>query len=216
MIQRMMTEITNKYVCKTKDAGVFANIVIDGAKFKICAYDVEKIGHVTTVEMKRWIGFWEMQSLIITPYEKDMPIYYYNRHREKGHFIYRVEVFDTQFEPIEVSTMAEVVEKYSSLPDDPQNERWYDEYKLPVCAVKKVEKKRKEELSPMIWEHFSAYMDLLERAPECKPIEMKKKVNVFVKELCEKSGIAIVEIFIANYGEKITEKFANEVLFGLK
>lgn len=216
MIQRMIEELKQKYNCAPVEAGVFANVVIEGAKFKICAYDVKGIGRVATVEMKRLIGFWDMQSLIITPFEKDMPIYYYNRHREKGHYIYRVEVFDTQLNGIDVSDMSHVIEKYASLPDEPQNERWYDEYKLPACTVKKVEKKGKEDLSPMIWEHFSAYMDLLEKAPACKPVEKKKKVNVFVKELCEKSGIAIVEIFIANYGEKVTEKLANEVLFGLK
>ncbi|MBQ8518814.1 MAG: hypothetical protein IJ455_04295 [Agathobacter sp.] len=216
MIQRMVEEIKSKYACKTQDVGVFEKVVIDGATFRMCAYNMKGLGRVATVQMKRLVGFWDMQSLIITPFEKDMPIYYYNRHREKGKYIYRVEVFDTQFEPIETSTMEAVVEKYKELPDDPQNERWYDEYKLPVCAVKKVEKKRKEDLSPMIWEHFCAYMDLLEKAPECKPVEKKKKVNVFVNELCEKSGIAIIEIFIANYGTKITEKLANEVLFGLK
>lgn len=216
MIQKMIEEIKVKYTCKTVDAGVFANVVIEGAKFKICAYDVQGIGRVATVEMKRLIGLWEMQSLIITPYQKDMPIYYYNRHREKGNYIYRVEVFNTQLNDIDVSDMSNVVEKYASLPDEVQNERWYDYLKLPVSAVKKVDKKSKEELSPMIWEHFDAYMKLLEKAAECKPSEKKKKVSVFTKALLENSGIAIVEIFIANYGEKVTEKLVNEVLFGLK
>lgn len=212
----MIDEIKSKYTCIAVDADVFAKVMIDGAKFRINAYDVEGMGRVATVEMKRLVGLWEMQSLIITPFHKDMPIYYYNRHREKGKYIYRVEVFDTQFNSVDVSGMSEVVEKYASLPDDPQNERWYDEIKLPVCAVKKVEKKNKEDLSPMIWEHFKAYMDLLATAQDCKASEKKKKVVVFVDELCEKSGIAIVEIFIANYGEQIAKKLANEVLFGLK
>lgn len=216
MIQKMIEEIKAKYTCKTVDAGVFANVVIEGAKFKICAYDVQGIGRVATVEMKRLIGLWEMQSLIITPYQKDMPIYYYNRHREKGNYIYRVEVFNTQLNDIDVLDMSNVVEKYASLPDEVQNERWYDYLKLPVSAVKKVDKKSKEELSPMIWEHFDAYMKLLDKAAECKPSEKKKKVSVFTKALLENSGIAIVEIFIANYGEKVTEKLVNEVLFGLK
>lgn len=216
MIQKMLDVIKSKYTCVTVDAGVFENVIIDGAKFKISAYDVEGLGRVSTVQMKRLVGFWDMQSLIITPFQKDMPIYYYNCHREKGKFIYRVEVFDTQFNSIDTSCMSDVVEKYASLPDDPQNERWYDYLKLPVWAVKKVDKNRKDELSPMIWEHFSAYMDLLEKAQDCKVIEKKKKVRVFVDELCEKSGIAIIEIFIANYGENVTAKLANEVLFGLK
>lgn len=216
MIQKMLDAIKSKYVCAPVDAGVFENVMIDGAKFKISAYDVEGVGRVATVRMKRLVGLWDMQSLIITPFQKDMPIYYYNRHREKGKFIYRVEVFDTQLNDIDVSGMSEVVEKYASLPDDAQNERWYDYLKLPVCAVKKVDKNRKDELSPMIWEHFSAYMDLLEKALDCKASEKKKKVAVFVDELCEKSGIAIIEIFIANYRENVAAKLANEVLFGLK
>ena len=215
MIQKMMEAIKSKYACKAVDAGVFAKVVIDGANFKIDAYDVAGVGRVATVQMKRLVGFWDMQSLIITPFEKDMPIYYYNRHREKGNYIYRVEVFDTQLNPVGMEDMAEVIEKYSSLPEDPQNERWYDYLKLQ-SVVKKVPKNEKESLSPMIWEHFECYMAMLDKAADCKATEKKKKVTVFVNELSKQSGIAIVEIFIANYGENVAEKLCNEVLFGLK
>lgn len=215
MIQKMMEAIKSKYTCKAVDAGVFAKVVIDGANFKIEAYDVAGIGRVATVQMKRLIGFWEMQSLIITPFEKDMPIYYYNRHREKGNYFYRWEVFDTQLNPINMDSMFAVVGKYSSFPDELQNERWYDYLKLQGL-VKKVPKNEKESLSPMVLEHFESYMGMLEQAASCKSTEKKKKVAVFVDELCKQSGIAIVEIFIANYGENIATKLCNEVLFGLK
>ena len=214
MIQRMLEEIKSKYACKTQDTGVFENVYIDGAKFHICAYNMKGLGRVATVQMKRLIGLWEMQSLIITPHEKDMPIYYYNCHREKGKYMYRVEMFDTQMDPVEVSLLEAVVEKHAQLEDVPQNERWYDTMKLSANAVKTA--KKKEALSDMAWEHFSAYMQLLEEAKECKPVEKKKKAKAFVDKLCKESGIAIIEIFIGNYGDKVTEKLANEVLFGLK
>ena len=166
--------------------------------------------------MKRLIGFWDMQSLIITPFEKDMPIYYYNRHRNKGSYICHLEAFCGKYEQMDFSAMTDVIEKYTSLPDEPAFELWYDEYKLPVCAIKKVEKKRKEELSPLVWAYFRAYMDILENAPVCKPVEKKKRFNSFVKQLCENGGIAVVDIFNATYNKKVTEKLANEVIFGLK
>lgn len=215
MINKLMDEIKSKYTCTPVDADVFAKVVIDGANFIINAYDVEGVGRVATVQMKRLIGFWEMQSLIITPFEKDMPIYYVNRHREKGNYIFRVEVFNTQLDPLELDSMASVLEKYANLPEEVQNERWYDYLKLQG-AVKKVPKNQKESVTPMIMEHFNVYLQLLENAPECKKEQKKKKATVFVNELCKQSGIAIVEIFIANYGEKIATKLCNEVLFGLK
>ena len=214
MIQKMIDELKSRYACKTQDTGVFEKVFIDGAKFRINAYEMRGLGRVATVEMKRLIGLWDMQSLIITPFEKDMPIYYCNRHHEKGKYIYRVEMFDTLFDAVDVSDLETVVEKYAELSDVPQNERWYDEMNLPASTVKTA--KKKEALSPIMWEHFETYLKLAENAHECKPSEMKKKVRVFVDELCQKSGIAIIEIFIANYGDKVTEKLANEVLFGLK
>ena len=216
MIQKMVEEIKSRYACKTQDAGVFEKVYIEGAVFRMHAYNMRGLGRVATVEMKRLIGLWEMRSLIITPFEKDMPVYYYNRHREKGRYIYRMELFDTQMNAVDTKVLEEVLTKYSSITDEPQNERWYDTIKLSGSAVKSVEKKQKEELSPMIWEHFSAYMQLLESAHECKPSEKKKKTRVFVNELCEKSGIAIIEIFLSNYGKQVVEKLANEVLFGTK
>ena len=50
------------------------DLYLDHHTFHIHAYNAKGLGRVATVEMKRLIGFWEMQSLIITPYEKDMPI----------------------------------------------------------------------------------------------------------------------------------------------
>lgn len=216
MIKKMMEEIQSKYKCTPVDAGVFAKVVIDGANFQINAYDVEGLGRVSTVQMKRLVGLWEMQSLIINPLEVDMPIYYYNRHREKGNYIYRVELFDTQMNPMELDALQAVVEKYASIPDEPQNERWYDSMKLPVSLVKKVGKKNKEELEPLAWEHFKTYFDKLENASACKEAEKKKKAKVFVDELCKQSGLAVVEIFLGNYGENVVTKLCNEVLFGMK
>ena len=142
MIQKMMEEIQSKYNCKSVNAGVFGKVMIEGAKFKISAFDVKGVGRVATIEMKRLIGFWEMQSLLITPYEKDMPIYYYNHHREKGNYIYRVEVFDTQLNAIEVFDLADIEKKYEALPGEEQNKRWYEDIKL-YGLVKKVEKSKK-------------------------------------------------------------------------
>ena len=136
MIQKMMEEIQGKYNCKSVNAGVFGKVMIEGAKFKISAFDVKEVGRVATVEMKRLIGLWEMQSLIITPNEKDIPIYYYNRHREKGNYVCRVEMFDTQLNEIVVSDFIELEKKYDILQDLEQSERWYDDMKL-YGAVKK-------------------------------------------------------------------------------
>lgn len=216
MVKTIIDEIKSKYNCKSVDADIFAKVVIDGANFNINAYDVEGVGRVATVEMKRLIGLWNMQSVIITPFEVDMPIFYCNKHREKGKYIYRMEMFDTQMNPIEMDEIAAINEKYASLPDDPQNERWYDAVKLSNSVVKKVEKKNKEELTKLALEHFRAYFEKLQTAPECKSTEKKKKATVFVNDLCKQSGIAVVEIFIANYGEKVAAKLCNEVLFGLK
>lgn len=215
MIQKIMETIKSKYTCKSVDAGVFAKVVIEGANFKIDAYDVEGVGRVSTVQMKRLIGFWDMQSVIITPYEKDMPIYYYNRHREKGNYIYRLEVFDTQLNSVDLTDLKNVIEKYSRLPEIPQKERWYDNRKLQ-STVKKVPKREKESLDPVIWECFEAYIELLDKVADCKKSEKKKKVTVFVNDLIKQSGLAIVEIFIATYGEQVAAKLCNEVLFGLK
>lgn len=216
MINKMMDAIQEKYTCKPVDAGVFAKVVIEGANFVIKGYDVEGLGRVATIQMKRLIGLWEMQSLIITPYQVDMPIYYCNRHREKGSYIYRVEMFDTQMNAMETSDFQRVIDKYANIPNEPQGKRWYDEIKLPVCLVKKVEKKNKADLEPLAWEYFKVYLDLLEKAAGCKKTEKKKKTTVFVNELCKHRGLAVVEIFYANYGDKVTSKLCNEVLFGLK
>lgn len=187
MINKMMDALRAKYTCKTLDAGVFAKVVIDGANFVIHAYEVSGVGRVATIQMKRLIGFWEMQSVIITPFEKEAPIFYYNRHREKGAYTYRVTHFDGV--------------------SDAQEDELY---------LEKVNKKQTAECDAKAWDAFNQYMAMLDTASACKIAEKKKKVTVFVEEIRKQGGIAVVDIFRGNYDASVVAKLCNEVLFGLK
>lgn len=215
MIYKMLEDIKSKYECTPVDAGVFAKLTIQGAKTVIQAYDVAGVGRVALAEMTQLFGLVRMQTLIINPMEKDMPIYHVNRHIAKGNDFFRVEVFDTQMNPLEMTALEAVNVKYPSIPDEPQNERWYDDMKL-TSMVKKMKKNRKEEMDALIQEHFHVYMDMLAKADDCKRSQKKKKASIFVDALVQQSGFPLIEVFIGNYGTQITQKLCNEVLFGLK
>ena len=109
----------------------------------------------------------------------------------------------------------EVLKKYASLPDLEDKTNWYDEIKMPGCALKGVKKAEMEKNDQMALEHFAAYMKLIEEAPVCGKARKKAKTQEFVDGLVEQSGIAVLQLFRAYYDKKVAKKLCVDILFGM-
>lgn len=216
MINQFLAEIKGLYDCKKIDAGVFENVTVEGAKIHIEAYDVMDLGRVALVEVKGFLNLWKMQSMIVTPMEKDAPIYYYHRHNRKGKDIYKVEVLNTLLEQRELNEFVPVLEKNISIPDLEDKENWYDEIKMPGCVLKSVKKAESEKLDTVAIEHFEAYKKILETAPSCGKSRKKTEMKEFMDGLVEWSGIAVLQLFRAYYDKNVAKKLCLEILFGVK
>ena len=215
MTNKMLESIKKDYTLKKVDAGVFTKLTIQGAAVRTEAYDIEGLGRVSAIRLKCFFGFLKMDTLIINPLEKDMPIYYYNRLFAKGADTYRVELLDSQLAPVSLDALSAIKERYGHIADEMVQEKWYDEFRLPESTIKKASKKMTSEIDTMAMEYMEAYMEVLKEAPSCKATQKKKKALSFVNGLAKQGGMSVVDIFIANYGEKITSKLCHEVLFGI-
>ena len=142
MTDRILKLIDEKYKLSCIDVGNMSTLCANGMKFKVSAYNAEGLGHVSVMTAKGFFGLMKMDTLIINPLSKDLPLYSYDRIYAMGNDTLIVELYDTLIKDIDTSDLDAVKEKYKHLPERDPGEHWYDGIKLAQSISKKSNKKQ--------------------------------------------------------------------------
>ena len=144
-----------------KDVSPFQTFSGKGMTFQLQSYDWNGCACVSCLTMRAFLGLMKMDTLICTPYAKDMPLLSYDFISAMGRRTLMVETYDTLVEPVDLSAMLVVKEKYRNLKDKPSKPAWYDSLKLPPTVCKVGDSTR---LSALATEMIAAYLDLFASA----------------------------------------------------
>ena len=211
MKEKMLQLIGGKYPLKSFDAGEYASLKVSGMKFSIEAYEAEGLGHVSFMQAKGFFGLMKMDTLIIHPKEKDLPLYSYDRILAMGVDTLIIEMYDTSVGEFVSPAVDEVVEKASSLPERDPGTHWYDHLRLKQSLSKKGKK-----LTPAFDEtalsYLAAWLDT-ETAPLTDPETKRKKTSIYVEGLLENGGPS-TSVFMKALGPEKTGELFRKVLFG--
>jgi len=132
-----------------------------GMRFELEAYDWNGVAHVSHLSMRGLFGLMKMDTLICTPYAKDMPLFSYDFISAFGRKTLLLETYDTLVDSVELSTMTAVKEQYRDLQDKAMRPAWYDRLKLPPTVSKTG---RGARLEVMAEQMLKAYIDLFSTA----------------------------------------------------
>ena len=212
MTDKLLDAIKQKYPLRELEVGEFATLKANGMKFSVSAYCAEGLGHVSVMRAKGFFGLMKMDTLMIVPKEKDLPLYSYDRILAMGNDTLIVELYDTLVGNYSENGMKAVKEEFASLPERDPGEHWYDSIKLP-SSISKKGKKITSELDKMTLEHFKSYLsssDIPVEDTESK----KEKAAVYVNGLLEKGGPS-TDVFKKQLGIEKTTKLFREILFGI-
>ena len=132
-----------------------------GMKFHLQSYDWNGCACLSYLTMRAFLGVMKMETLICTPYAKDLPLYSYDLISAFGKRILIVEVYDTQLNPVDLSAMQAVKDTYRDLKDKPLKPAWYYNLRLPPSTAKVGAASR---LSALVTEMTSAYIDMFSTA----------------------------------------------------
>jgi hypothetical protein len=213
MTSKLLSIIGEKYPLDPIEAGDLATLKVKGMRFEIRAYHAEGLGHVSVMSAKGLFGLMKMDTLMIVPDDIDLPLYSYDRIYAMGKDILILELYDTMTAPADLSSLAEIKEKFSRFEERALGEHWYDSIKLPESISKKERKKLSPGLDELALDHFTAYL-----AAPVDPVsdkERKAKLSAdYVIGLLEKGG-APTNIFKKALGREKTERLFRDVLFGI-
>ena len=213
MIRQMLRAITEKYHLNGITLGEFSKMKVNGMNFEIWAFHADGLGHVSAMTASGFLGLMRMDTLIINPTEKDMPLFSYDRVHAMGNDTLIYELYDTQVEPADLSKVAAVKENYGTLPDHDLGSHWYDSIKLDVSLAKKGKKNQSADFDRCAMEYLQSFLEAAEDAPYCDPAQKQAKASVYVEGLLTNGGPS-TDIFKKGIGAEKTALLFRNILFG--
>lgn len=217
LMENLLEVLSSNFPLEKLDAGEFANLKVSGMKFTISAYKAKGLGHVSTMTAKGFFGLMKMDTLIIVPQEKDLPLYSYDRIQAMGNDTLYLELYDTVAGSFNTSALDTLKQKFASLPSFDPGKHWYDNIKLQQSLFKKGKKAQLEaSLDELATEYLKAFAGSSSSAEDTNfdAQEKLKKSQYYVNGLISNGGPS-TDVFKKALGEEKTAKLFNTVLFGV-
>ena len=212
MTDVLLDRIRARYVLTALDVGNFATLKASGMKFKVQAYHAEGLGHVSIMRAKGFLGLMKMDTLMIVPKEKDLPLYSYDRILAAGNDTLIVELYDTLTAPLDLSALDRIKARRTYLAERAPGEHWYDDIKLTQSISKKGKRAQTPELDALTYEHLEAYLNA-PAADTANKAQKRIRSAAYVDGLLTNGGPS-TDVFKKALGEDATAKLFREVLFG--
>jgi hypothetical protein len=193
-----------------KDVSPWQTFSGKGMKFQLQSYDWDGCACVSYLSMRAFFGLMKMETLICTPYAKDLPMYSYDRIIAFGKRSLLLEVYDTQVEPVDLSPMDAVKESYKDLKDKQPKPAWYDSLRLSPSTFKEGKEERLAQLATAM---TTAYLDLFATACEVDRAVKTARNRTYVEGLISNGGPAINAVR-GMIGDEAAETLFRRFLFG--
>ncbi len=181
-----------------------------GMKFQLQSYDWDGCACVSYLTMRAFLGLMKMETLICTPYAKDLPIFSYDKIIAFGKKSLLLEVYDTQVDPVDLSAMDAVKESFGDLKDEHPKPAWYDSLRLSPSTFKKGPGPRLAQLATAM---TTAYLDLFGTARDVDRAVKTERNRTYVEGLISNGGPAINAVR-GMLGDEAAETLFRRFLFG--
>ena len=213
MINKIIENISNKYELKEIEVNDFSSFKASGMKFKVHAYKVEGLGHLSVMEASGFFGLMKMDTVILVPFNKDLPLYSYDRIFAMGNDTLIVELYDTCINKNDYTRLKEIKDKFAYLTERDPGKHWYDSIKLNESISKIGKKKNSKEFDTFALEHLIEFLSI--ESNLLLDISKKKELtNNYVEGLLKNGGPS-TDVFVKMFGLEKTKELYRTVLFGL-
>jgi len=212
-MQKLINILSQSFSLEKLNAEEFAKLKVKGMHFTIERYWASGLGNVSVMSAKGFFGLMQMNTLIINPTERDMPLFSYDRVYAMGNDTLIVELYDTWLKAMSLEVLQKVKDTHKDLPEHDLGTHWYDTIKLAESVSKKGKKKQTPAFDKLAEDYFAAYIKLSKAAASCDPVAKKEKASVYVEGLLKNGGPS-TDIFKQHFGAEKTGDLFRRILFG--
>lgn len=212
MTDRMLAIIDKAFPLAEQSCGEYKKMKVSGMGFTIRRFRAEGLGSVSVMVASGFFGLMKMDTLIITPTEKDMPLFSYDRVHAMGNDTLIFELYDTLLNSADLSALEEVKKQAAYLPDHDLGEHWYDSIKLPVSLSKKGKKAHTPGFDTTAIHYLTKYLETAQTADACEAAPKREKASVYVEGLLTNGGPS-TDVFKKGIGVEKTADLFRKILF---
>lgn len=217
-IDKGMEIVRGNYTVTQLDAGEYTDMKFYGfMKFHVDQYKVESLGNLSV--MTADMGFMQMVSFMITPFEKNLPVctldYMYIFGSRKSYTEFYNLAGDPKAEDYQNvnAALQSLLGRYKDLEDITVEPHWYDVYLDAVMHKQLKDDARNDEMfCDALRTYLEASKNMETAAPEVQAVQLDKTQN-YSNGLIEKGGVS-TDVFKAALGEDKTRDFFDRVFFG--
>ena len=212
--------VEEHYPVTQLDAGEYADMRIYGLmKFHTDQFEIEGLGNLSV--MRANMGFMQMVSFMITPYERDVPLctldYMYILGNRKSYVEYYDLVGDkdsSEYVTV-LNKLRAMTGRYAQVADLEVSENWYDDL-LSVVMHKQLKKSEDTLNQEMFYDALRTYLDAAAELDPGTPEQAAAQLaatKAYSDGLIEKGGVS-TDVFKKALGEETTRDFFDRVFFG--
>ena len=218
-VDAVLEKLNENYTVTPVDVGDYKEMKVYGImKFDVEQYHIEELGNLSVMRLN--MGLMQMSTIVITPFDKNLPLlsadYMYIAGNRKAYleFYDLVKEKDDTYNTL-MNNLQTVVDKYNHLEDFEAKAAWY-EHLLTVDAYKSCTDKNDAEIEQMLVESLDAYIAHAKVLPLLTDEEKAEKLAITVEYtngLVDKGGVS-TDVFKKELGVEETKKFFAQVFFG--
>ena len=199
-----------------EDLGEDARRSKRGMTFETKSWKIRGIGHLCVMRMNAFFGLMKMETIVIAPFEADLPLYNADWVNAFGNETQIAELYDTQLEPWDEESQKKfdkIRVAFADLPDAPAGEHWYDSVLYP-CSIHKKGKKLTDRFNKLAGEYTDLFVAELAAAEKCPAEEKKARVSAFAHKLVENDGPA-VSMMAKLFGKETMQRIVLKHMYGV-
>lgn len=211
MLEKIVDGFVSKYDLKEVETGEFSDFKVSVLNFKAKAYEGD-FGHVSYLNAKGLFGLMNMETVVINPFNKDMPLYSIDYIKAFGNNKLFLEQYDTNInDSRKEEGFNRIIERYRQYLVPKKKAYWYDDIRYESSVT--FNTKDNEKLMNILNEYTDEYLILLDKASECDRKLKKEKARKYSHGLIENGGPA-TDSFVSAFGKDKTKQFFDMIMFG--
>ena len=159
------------YTLRPCELGADAHLSKSGMAFDTQAWEIPGLGHLCLMRMNAFFGLMKMETVVVTPGNRDLPLINLDWVGVLGKETQIAELYDTQLAPYPAGALAEfdaVKQQGADLEELASEPHWYDAILYP-CSFHKAGKGLSERFSSLAEGCLRVYAAQLRRKLEADP-----------------------------------------------
>ena len=189
------------------------NIKLAKTSFSIQQFNADGLGNVTVLQSKEFFGLIKIETIIINPFERDIPLLMYKRTYGLFKDVLRCEMLDTRVENGVVPEYIKKLNEYKGKYDIDIKPSWNKDILFKESIYKKTI--NRSFLDSITTNFFNAYLRWSIQVGVYDKHLRKAKAKAYTEDLL-RNGNHEIDVLVREKGREYTQELYRNVILGTK